>query len=76
MNSIKNSIGASPLHWKFTHILGHQDDYTHFDDLPRLAQLNVLIDNMAKNKLHAMLNRPRWDNNRPQHLPHEHIKIY
>jgi hypothetical protein len=76
INSIKQSIANSPLHWKFINIKGHQDNYTHFDDLTRLAQFNVLTDNIVKAKLTSMINRNKWSRQRPQHLPFETIEIY
>jgi hypothetical protein len=76
VTSIKRTIAASPLHWQFIHIKGHQDDYTHFDDLSRVAQLNVLTDDIAKVTLTEMINRHNWNRQRPQHLPYETIEIY
>jgi hypothetical protein len=76
INSIKHSIKCCPLNWNFIHIPGHQDDFTHFDDLSRSAQLNIISDSMAKSKLNEMIQRPRWHTQRPQHLPHEKVEIY
>jgi hypothetical protein len=76
IKSIKSSIYVSPIKWKFRHIKGHQDDYTHFDNLDRLSQLNVLTDTMAKRKLQDMLQSDTWDRDRPQQLPHEKVEVY
>jgi hypothetical protein len=40
-----------PIKVHFEHIYGHQDDYLSFDNLPRLAQLNVEMDQIAKDQL-------------------------
>ncbi len=32
----------------------HQDELTHFEDLPLLAQLNIQVDYMAKQALHIL----------------------
>jgi hypothetical protein len=40
-----------PIAIHFDHIRGHQDDHVHYDALPRLAQLNVQMDQEAKNYL-------------------------
>jgi hypothetical protein len=74
--SIKNSIKHSPLSWQFFHVKGHQDNYTHYDDLSREAQLNVQADDLAKGTLHRLLQTPGWSDNRPQHLPYKNIEIY
>jgi hypothetical protein len=76
INSIKLSIRHSPLHWRFKHVKGHQDDVQHFDDLDRAAQLNTLADSLAKNKLNLLLQQEPRLRRRPQHLPYEQIEIY
>jgi hypothetical protein len=57
INSIKISIRPSPLHWKFMHVKGHQDDYKLSNDLDRPAQLNTIADNIAKAKLTSLLHQ-------------------
>ena len=42
------------------HVKGHQDDTQEFQDLDRLAQLNVIVDEQAKIKLTNSINS---DNN-------------
>lgn len=51
IKAIRKSIQVSKLHWKLRHVKGHQDDDTLFTHLDRWAQLNVLVDKMAKEKL-------------------------
>jgi hypothetical protein len=51
-----------PITITFEHVYGHQDDRLAFADLPRLAQLNVIMDHHAKEKvldLHANFPSPR-----------------
>jgi hypothetical protein len=76
INSIKLSIKNSPLHWKFKHVKGHQDDYLQFDELDRPAQLNTIVDTLAKDKLTTLLLPQHRNRRRPQHLPHESVEIY
>jgi hypothetical protein len=76
ISSIKASISQSPLHWKFIHVKGHQDDLTHFDNLSHPAQLNTIIDSMAKHTLSTMLQHQHWNRYLPQYLPYEHIEVY
>jgi hypothetical protein len=40
-----------PISVTFEHVYGHQDDLLSFEDLPRLAQLNVKMDQNAKDRL-------------------------
>jgi hypothetical protein len=40
-----------PISVDFEHVYGHQDDLLSFQDLPRLAQLNVQMDHAAKRHL-------------------------
>jgi hypothetical protein len=74
INSIKMSIRKSPLHWRFIHIKGHQDDLLPFELLDHLAQLNTMADELAKKKISSLLlqNPPLP---RPQHLPHESVEV-
>ncbi len=76
IKSIKSSMNASNINWEFRHIKGHQDDYTHFDNLDCLSQLNVLTDRMAKHRLHNMLQSDTWEQGNPQHLLFETIEVY
>jgi hypothetical protein len=59
-----------PITVDFEHVYGHQDDLLSFEDLPRLAQLNVQMDSLAKRRLvqlHERLPTPRC----PLSLAHE-----
>lgn len=76
IRSIKSSMKKSNITWTFRHIKGHQDDFFHYDNLSRDAQLNVCTDNMAKDKLKHMIQSDNWERRRPQHLPMEHIEVY
>jgi hypothetical protein len=42
----------------FEHVYGHQDDLLAFEDLPRLAQLNVQMDSNAKRRLIQLYEQP------------------
>jgi len=46
---IRRSIPGITIH--FQHVKGHQDDYASASSLPRLAQLNILADRLAKQSL-------------------------
>lgn len=50
IDSIWKTMDESGFQWNLIHVDGHQDDHTPFAELPRLAQLNVLADNLAKAK--------------------------
>jgi hypothetical protein len=77
INSIKTSIQQSPVQWTFCHINGHQDNIIDFNDLDRLAQLNVYTDHIAKRKLlSSIIQSHNWSNRHPQHLPYKTIEIY
>jgi hypothetical protein len=43
-----------PITVTFEHVYGHQDDHLSFATLPRLSQLNVLMDHRAKSHLQAL----------------------
>jgi len=43
-----------PLSLSFQYVAGHQDEFSRFDDLPLLAQLNVQADSLAKQALHIL----------------------
>ena len=47
-----------PISVDFKHVYGHQDDLLSFHDLPRLAQLNVQMDHMAKCHLVQLYEQP------------------
>ena len=47
-----------PIKVHFVHIYGHQDDRLSFDNLPRLAQLNVEMDQIAKDQLVELYDFP------------------
>jgi hypothetical protein len=53
--SITKAIELSPLEWTFSHLDGHQDDHTSYEDLDRWAQLNVMVDKDAKHCLSHIL---------------------
>jgi hypothetical protein len=43
-----------PITVTFVHVYGHQDDFLSFATLPRLSQLNVLMDHRAKTHLQML----------------------
>jgi hypothetical protein len=47
-----------PITIYFEHIYGHQDDRLSFEAVPRLAQLNVEMDHLAKDWLVHLYNHP------------------
>jgi hypothetical protein len=51
LQAIQHELTFSSADWAGTHIKGHQDDDTRFDQLDRPSQLNVLVDKMAKSFL-------------------------
>lgn len=48
LRTMRNIFNMLNTPVKYEHIEGHQDDNTHFNDLPLMAQLNVLADKKAK----------------------------
>ncbi len=54
VRAIHDTICHCPIQLSFQYVAGHQDDLTHYADLPPLAQLNVQADSMAKQALHIL----------------------
>lgn len=52
-------LRARPIQWTYSHIKGHQNDTTLFQDLTRPSQLNVIVDQMAKQFLAQAIHLPR-----------------
>ena len=50
LNSIKVLILKLPFQYELHHVKGHQDQGTAYVSLSRLAQLNLLVDDKAKQK--------------------------
>ncbi len=48
LGAIQYQWKNSPVHWKFRHVAGHQDDHTSVDNLDRWGKLNVEMDHLAK----------------------------
>lgn len=48
----------SPLTWVTTHIAGHQDDTMAYEELDRMAQLNVQADAIAKSHIKVAKQSP------------------
>ncbi len=48
----------SPLCLRFIYVLGHQDAFTRFGDLPPHQRLNVWADSLAKRELHRLASLP------------------
>ena len=59
-----------PVTVYFEHIYGHQDDHWSFETLPRLAQLNVEMDQYAKDRLVHLYTHPP-PNPCPSTIAHE-----
>jgi len=56
VRAILNTQCSCPIQLEFQYVAGHQDEFTCFEDLPPLAQLNVQADHMAKQALHVLGN--------------------
>ena len=54
--AIQKAIEISPITWNFVHLKGHQDKYISYSQLDRWAQLNVLVDTLAKQEVTRVLN--------------------
>jgi hypothetical protein len=46
--AIRNIIRQTSWSWSWTHVKGHQDNETSFDNLDMLSQINVRMDQLAK----------------------------
>ena len=46
--AIQQTIKALPIKVHLEHVYGHQDDHLLFYELPRLSQLNTMMDTRAK----------------------------
>ena len=55
IKAIRKTKAKLPITVDFHHVYGHQDDHLCFDSLPRLAQLNVLMDRSAKRYLVSLI---------------------
>ena len=51
VRAIRLMMSEIPIEISVEHVYGHQDDLVRYDDLPRLAQLNVQMDSCAKAKV-------------------------
>jgi hypothetical protein len=60
-----------PIRSSLRHVKGHQDDHINFYLLDRWAQMNVLADTMAKQKLSEVLNDNTYHEHRTETLPHD-----
>jgi hypothetical protein len=75
LGAIHNAIELSPIKWTFHHIRGHQDDFLEFQDLGRDEQLNVMADNMAKEKLSSFISTVNWRYKRPINISYERCSV-
>ena len=57
--AIRKIKSELPVEVEFCHVKGHQDDNIALEDLPRLAQLNVHVDRMAKDRLDVLIAQSR-----------------
>ena len=53
-----NLARASPIKWIPKHVKGHQDDHKNYHSLPRLAQINVQMDTLAKTYWQTLVTDP------------------
>ncbi len=51
IRALQHELTRTQMCWKGKHIKGHQDDSVPFKELDRPSQLNVIVDQMAKNHL-------------------------
>ena len=57
------------------HVKGHQDDNTNYYQLDRWAQMNVLVDTMAKQKLSETLTEETYHQQRTNTFPYDLCSI-
>ena len=75
IQSIHIAIKTSPIKWTLHHIKGHQDSNTRYNDLSRIAQLNVEADSLAKDTARRIIdNQDNPDIH--QALPFEHCEVW
>jgi hypothetical protein len=55
IRAIRRLKASLPIQVTFVHVGGHQDNTTAFQDLPRLAQLNIEMDLKAKARLQSLI---------------------
>ena len=75
LTSIVTAMRQTNIVWKFTHVKGHQDDDEDIENLPREAQLNVLADNLAKEKMTECINMPDTSTLYQRDLPYSNITV-
>ncbi len=59
LGAIRRLRMASPLEWRVTHIMGHQDQWVAVQDLKDLERFNIAMDAKAKNHLPYAYSQPR-----------------
>ena len=71
-----NTLRAKcPFKVRLKHVKGHQDDSMNFYNLDRWAQLNVLVDSMAKLKLTDAMANDEFHQHRCDSFPHDQCTV-
>jgi hypothetical protein len=68
INKVRKSCNFTT---QLRHVKGHQDDHSNFYNLDRWAQLNVIVDTMAKRKLSETLDYDDYQHHRLICFPHD-----
>ena len=75
IRAINTLRAACTFKIKLRHVKGHQDDAINFYNLDRWAQLNVLVDSMAKQKLTEALAQDEFQHHRCNSFPHDKCSV-
>jgi hypothetical protein len=59
LQAIQYDIKNTSIGWQGSHVKGHQDDHSSFQQLDRISQLNILVDSMAKEFINTAIILPR-----------------
>ena len=76
LDAITTAIKSSSIKWTFSHVKGHQDDEVSFEHLTREAQLNVLADQLAKEKMTECLSLPHYRELQDRAIPYSYVIAY
>ena len=76
LSSITRAIKSTDIKWEFYHVKGHQDDERDIESLSREAQLNIIADHLAKEKMTASLTSPDYSNLQDKVLPYTAVTAH
>ena len=74
--AITRAIKATKITWNFIHVKGHQDDVMDYNESSREAQLNVLADHLAKQKMTECLQLQNHTDLQDRVIPYSPINAY